>query len=46
MEVLSMHLVDHVLILQEVRSKLVPFTSFGAVFWSLHGTYKPYDTRV
>ena len=45
MKVFSMYLVDHVLIFQEVQSKLVLFTGFGAVFRSLHGTYKPHDTR-
>ena len=44
MYVLCVYLVDHVLIFQEVQYKLVLFTCIGAVFWSLHGTYEPYDT--
>ena len=45
MDLHSMYLVNHVLIFQEVQVKLVLFTCIGAVFWSLHGTYEPYDTR-
>ena len=46
MYVLCVYLVDHVLIFQKVQYNIVLFTCIGAVFWSLHGTYEPYDTRV
>ena len=36
---------SHVSILLKVQSMLVLFPCIGPIFWSLHGTYKPYDVR-